>query len=198
MNKHTEQDIHERREEERAESSFAEIAEALKVDSNQETTENSAAELQAKIEEATKKAQDSWDRYLRTQAEMENLRKRAERDIANAHRYALEKFVKELLPVLDSFEQALHITKDGIENLAAMREGMNLTYSMLLAVLEKFAVVQINPLDQVYDPHQHEAMSMVYMPSLTANTVIQVIQHGYSLHGRLVRPARVIISKTEE
>lgn len=198
MTKQKDHKKHEKQDEERAESSFAEIAEALNVDLNQSTKTESLEELQAKRDEAVQKAQDNWDKYLRTQAEMENLRKRAERDIANAHRFSLEKFVKELLPVLDSFEQGLHISKNSAEELAAMREGMELTYTMLVKVLEKFGIEQIHPLDAVYDPHLHEAMSMVYMPDLAANTVIQVIQNGYVLHGRLVRPARVIISKTEE
>ena len=178
-------------------SSFAKVAESLGMSAETVPEEEvrSMSELEAALEEAKNKAQDSWDKFIRTQAEMDNLRKRVERDIANAHKYALEKFVNELLPVLDSFEQGLQMSESGDVSLAAMREGMELTYTMLLKAVEKFGVVQLDPTEQPYDPHQHEAMSMVGVPGVAPNTVIQVIQKGYLLHGRLVRPARVIISK---
>lgn len=198
MHKHKDQRINERREDERVESSFTELAEALDVDLTLGAKENSAEELQKKLDEAVQKAKDSHEKYMRAQAEMENLRKRAERDIANAHRYSLEKFINELLPVLDSFEQGLQMSENAAADLASMREGMSLTYTMLLKAIEKFGITQLNPLEQMYDPHQHEAMSMVVATDVAPNTVIQVIQRGYSLHGRLVRPARVIITKSED
>ncbi len=191
MSKH--KDIHQKREESSANSSFSDVADALGIQPENET--RSIEELETALDEAKTKAQDSWDKFMRTQAEMDNLRKRVERDIANAHKYALEKFVNELLPVLDSFEQGLQMADKGDGPIAAMREGMELTHTMLLKAMEKFGALQIDPLNQPYDPHQHEAMSMVEAPGVVPNTVIQVIQKGYSLHGRLVRPARVIISK---
>ncbi len=182
---------------EETESSFAKVAETLGMKTETVPVEEAKAieELELALDEAKTKAQDSWDKFVRTQAEMDNLRKRVERDIANAHKYALEKFVNELLPVLDSFEQGLQMAANGGDTMAVMLEGMEMTYKMLLKAVEKFGVVQLNPVDQPYDPHQHEAMSMVEVPGVASNTVIQVIQKGYQLHGRLVRPARVIISK---
>jgi molecular chaperone GrpE len=196
MSKH--KDPHHKHEHAETASSFSKVAETLGM--KPETTmpveeTRSIDELETALDEAKTKAQDSWDKFVRTQAEMDNLRKRVERDIANAHKYALEKFVNELLPVLDSFEQGLQMSEKADGAVAAMREGMELTHKMLLKAMEKFGVEQINPLDQAYDPHQQEAMSMVDVPGVEPNTVIQVIQKGYQLHGRLVRPARVIISK---
>ncbi|MFN7096419.1 MAG: nucleotide exchange factor GrpE [Gammaproteobacteria bacterium] len=192
---HKDHKIQEKREAEQVESSFADLAEALDVDLKKQDKQVSTNELLQELEDAKIKAQESWDKFMRTQAEMDNLRKRAERDIANAHRFALEKFVNELLPVLDSLEQGLQVSDNGVENVTAMREGMQLTYNMLLKAVEKFGVKQLDPLTDVYDPHQHEAMAMVDAPNAAPNTVIQVIQKGYSLHGRLVRPARVIVAK---
>lgn len=192
---HKDHNLHEKREEDKAQSSFADLAEALDVDLQKQENIPSMDTLLQELEDAKVKAQESWDKFMRTQAEMDNLRKRAERDIANAHRFALEKFVNELLPVLDSLEQGLQVSDNGAENVAAMREGMQLTYNMLLKAVEKFGVVQLNPLNEAYDPHQHEAMAMVDVPNAAPNTVVQVIQKGYSLHGRLVRPARVIVAK---
>jgi molecular chaperone GrpE len=190
---HKDHNIQEKREEEQVESSFAELAEAMDVDLKKQSTVSE--ELLQELEEAKQKAQESWDKFMRTQAEMDNLRKRAERDITNAHRFALEKFVNELLPVMDSLEQGLQVSDNAGESVAAMREGMQLTYNMLLKAVEKFGVVQLNPVNEPYDPHQHEAMAMVDVSNAEPNTVVQVIQKGYSLHGRLVRPARVIVAK---
>ncbi|NNM58958.1 MAG: nucleotide exchange factor GrpE [Legionellales bacterium] len=208
MSKHKEMNIHDKREDEQSSSSFAELADVLDVDLKSGADVTSAENLLKEINEANLKAQENWDKFMRTQAEMENLRKRAERDIANAHRYALEKFVAELPPILDSMEQGMEAAAatesgEGTEGAAgapisAMREGIEMTYKMLLKAIEKFGVVQLNPLDQVYDPHQHEAMAAVPAPNVAPNTVIQVIQKGYSLHGRLIRPARVIVSKAED
>lgn len=197
MSKHKETKSHNKHEAEPTDSSFAEFAEALNVDMGKQDTVGSPEALQQELDEANQKAKDSWDKFLRTQAEMENLRKRAERDIANAHRFALEKFVSELLPVLDSIEQGLQVADGGVDVVIAMREGMEMTYKMLFKAVEKFGVLQLDPLTEVYDPHQHEAMAIVDAPDAAPNTVIQVIQKGYSLHGRLIRPARVIVSKAE-
>ncbi|MBY0544914.1 MAG: nucleotide exchange factor GrpE [Gammaproteobacteria bacterium] len=198
MSKHNEPNIHDKREEEQSDSSFADLADALNVDLKKETVAPSINELLKELDETKQKSQDSWDKFMRTQAEMANLRTRTERDIANAHRYALEKFVAELLPVLDSVEQGLQAADQGGAAASVMREGMEMTYNMLLKAVEKFGVVQLIPLDQAYDPHQHEAIAAIPSADKAPNTVLQVIQKGYSLHGRLVRPARVIVSKAED
>lgn len=146
------------------------------------------------IEKLEKTAFEAQDKALRAHAEVENIRRRAERDVAGAHKYALEKFVKELLPVLDSMGQALHHSHDN-EAAQAIHEGVNMTMTMLLGVLNRMGVEEIDPLNQPFNPELHEAMSMLESADVAPDTVIQVFQKGYSLNGRLVRPARVIVSK---
>lgn len=181
-------------------SSFADLAEALDVDLDNKNTEkdnpaSTDAALQQALEEAKEKIKEADNKFLRLQAEMANFSKRMERELDKARQFALEKFVRELLAVLDSFEQGLQVPEKGVETIGAMKEGMALTYQMLLSTIEKFHVTQLNPVDESYNPHQHEAIGMIEAPDKPANTVIEVIQKGYILHGRLVRPARVIVSK---
>lgn len=126
---------------------------------------------------------------LRAQAEMQNLRRRTERDVENAHKFALEKFVKELLPVVDNLERAL-AAHDG-EPL----EGVELTLKGLIEVLKRFSVETVDPAGEPFDPELHQAMSMVPNPDMENNTVLEVFQKGYTLSGRLVRPAMVVVVK---
>jgi len=130
---------------------------------------------------------------MRAKAEIENIRRRAEQDVARAHKYALEKFVKELIAVVDSLEHAL--AAEGAEN--AVREGVELTYKMFLDVLAKHGVKQIDPVNEKFNPENHEAMSMQPSADVEPNTVLAVYQKGYLLNDRLVRPARVVVSKAE-
>lgn len=135
------------------------------------------------------------EQALRAQAEMQNVRRRAEIDVEKAHKFALEKFVRELLPIVDSLEKTVENTAGDSELLVRIREGVEMTLSMMLSSLGKFNVEQIDPMGEPFDPQLHEAMSMVPSADVEPNTVVGVMQKGYTLNGRLVRPAMVMISK---
>lgn len=140
------------------------------------------------------------EQMLRSQAEMQNVRRRAEIDVEKAHKFALEKFVKELLPVADSLEKAVESTEghEGAgEVVANIREGVEMTLSLFMNSLSKFNVRQLNPEGEPFDPQQHEAMSMVSAPNAEPNSVVAVVQKGYTLNDRLIRPAMVVIAKAE-
>lgn len=154
-------------------------------------------QLDQQLEEALQQATDSQDKMLRTQAEMENLRKRTERDVSNAHKYAVEKFANEILQVKDSLELGLLSASEGAEDIdvAKLQEGTTLTLKILGNVFEKFAIEELNPVGEAFDPNLHEAMTMQESAEHDPNTVLTVVQKGYTLHGRLIRPAMVIVSK---
>ena len=154
-----------------------------------------ADDLAAKLTEAEAKAQDSWDQMLRTRAEMDNLRRRTERELENAHKFALERIAQELLGVRDSLELGLNAAKGENAELASLVEGTDLTLKMLTTVMEKFAIKQVDPLDQPFNPDLHQAISMIEVPDKAPNTVINVMQKGYTLNDRLIRPAMVVVSK---
>ncbi len=149
--------------------------------------------LQKELEAQTLKAQENLDLALRTRAEMENLRKRMLRDIENAHKYALERFVNELLPVLDSLELGIQASETTNE-IASLREGMHLTLKKLGDSLEKVGVVAISPAGEKFNPEKHSAVSMTRAEGAESGKVITVLQKGYELNGRLVRPAMVVVS----
>ncbi len=151
--------------------------------------------LQEQIALAEKKAEENWELLLRTKAEMDNLRKRTEKDLENAHKYGMEKFVNEMLPVKDSMELGLATEEVTVEGL---HEGMKLTMNMFNTTFEKLGVKEINPLNEPFDPELHQAMSMQEMDGVEPNTVIAVMQKGYTLNDRLVRPAMVMVSKKPE
>ena len=125
---------------------------------------------------------------------MENLRKRTVRDIDNAHKYALDKFIKELLPVIDSMELGISVS-DNAEDITTLKEGMDLTVKMFLDALDKSGIEVIEPQGDKFDPDRHEAVSMQEVEGSDPGTVDTVIQKGYSLNGRLVRPAMVVVAK---
>jgi molecular chaperone GrpE len=160
--------------------------------------EADATTLTALLEDARGKADEHWDQCLRLQAELENTRKRAERDLASAHKFALERIAGELLPVRDSMEMGLQAA--GAENGAVgkLREGMELTLQLLTRVLEKFEIREVNPVGEPFNPEFHQAMSIQERTDVAPNTVAVVVQKGYTLHGRLLRPAMVIVSKAPE
>jgi len=139
-------------------------------------------------------AEEHLERARRAQAELENMRRRTARDIENAHRFALEKFITELLPVLDSLELGISAT-DSAEDVASLREGMDLTMKMFRTTLEKFGVKVIDPQGEKFNPEQHEAVTLQEAGDSTPGMVISVMQKGYELNGRLVRPAMVIVAK---
>jgi len=150
-------------------------------------------DLEEKLTAAEQKAHDNWEKATRAMAEVENIRRRAERDVANAHKYSLDRFVDGLLPVVDSLEQALQLADK--EANASMHEGLELTMKLLLGVLSKHQVEQLDPMNEMFDPQQHEAMSMQEANGVKPNTILLVIQKGYKLNDRIIRPARVIVAK---
>jgi len=135
------------------------------------------------------------DRALRAQAELDNYRKRSARDIENAHKYALERFVQELLPVVDSLELGLANSAGAGSSQDVLHEGMELTLKKLQDVLAKFGVVPVDPAGEKFNPERHEAVATLEQPELAPGTVVQVMQKGYELNGRLIRPAMVCVSK---
>jgi molecular chaperone GrpE len=149
--------------------------------------------LESQLMLAENQAQENLDKAVRAMAELDNVRRRAEREVANAHRFGVEKLVKELIPVMDSLESALAIAaKDENKDMA---DGIELTMKLLMTALEKFEVTLINPEGQPFNPQEHEAMSIQVSDEVPPNTVMIVFQKGYKLSDRVIRPARVIVSK---
>jgi molecular chaperone GrpE len=155
-------------------------------------------ELQKLLAQAEKKAHDNWDKAARAQAEMENLKKRTQRDLENAHKYALESFARELLPVLDSLELGLQAVSGDSAEVEKFRVGSELTIKQFESVFAKFNIVAINPLNQPFNAEQHQAMAMQAVEGAQPNTVVNVFQKGYMLNGRLLRPAMVLVAKAAE
>lgn len=153
----------------------------------------SYAVLEEKLTLAEQKAHENWEKAVRAMAELDNVRRRAERDVANAHRYGQEKLIHSFLPVIDSLEQALHLTDKNVED--SMREGLLLTHKLFLDALKKLDVEQVDPQGAVFNPQEHEAMSMQEVPGVEPNTILTVFQKGYKLNDRVIRPARVIVAK---
>ncbi len=156
---------------------------------------NGLEALREQLAAAEARAEENLERLARALAEMENLRKRAQRDVENAHKYALEGFVAELLAVRDSLEMGLAAAAGEEADVASIREGTALTLKMLAQVMDKFNITEIDPLGQRFDPEQHQAMNMVEDPQAESNTVLAVIQKGYALNQRLLRPALVSVAK---
>ncbi|MBI3562158.1 MAG: nucleotide exchange factor GrpE [Gammaproteobacteria bacterium] len=153
-------------------------------------------ELQQRLTTAEAKANEHRDAMLRAMAEADNIRRRAERDVENAHKYALERFAQELLPVVDSLEMGLVAATQGNEvTLHTLKEGAELTLKKFESVLSKFNVATINPLDQPFNPELHQAVSMIPATDKSPNTVVTVLQKGYTLNERLIRPAMVIVAQ---
>ena len=161
---------------------------------NEELSDGSNIEdLTSQLEEAQQSAKDNWDKLLRSQAEMENLKRRTSKDLENAHKFALDGFVKALLEVSDSLSMGLKSAKDEKATLENTVEGLELTNKVFGSTLEKFGVETVSPVGEKFDPELHEAVTMVPMPDKKSNTVLEVIQTGFTLNGRLVRPALVIV-----
>ena len=153
--------------------------------------EVSIESLQAELAEAKAKADENWDKALRIQAEMDNLRKRSEKQVEDAHKYAVKKFVEELLPVADSLEMGFAVEGE----VEQIREGIGLTMNVLKSAMEKFSVVAVDPLGEKFNPDLHQAMAMQPSEEYENDHVSAVMQKGYTLNGRLVRPAMVMVAK---
>lgn len=152
---------------------------------------------QRMIQEAVEAAlAEQKDTVLRAQAEVQNMRRRCEQDVERAHKFALEKFAGELLPVVDNLERALQaVSEADQDSVHALKEGVELTLKGFLETLEKFNIEQIDPESEPFDPQLHEAITMQPSDDLEPNTVMAVIQKGYTLNSRVIRPARVMVSK---
>ena len=164
-----------------------------------EAAEADTAEQEDTIEQQLEKAQatvkDYWDQMMRLRAEIENNRKRAERDIENAHKYALKNFIENLLPIIDSLEMGQAAAAADNATLESIREGFALTMDMFIQMLEKNGLEQIDPLGEKFDPERHQAISMIEVEGAESNSVIEVMQKGFLLNDRLVRPAMVVVAK---
>ena len=168
-------------------------AERKPSDAETETPETSEAQVpESALTEAQAKADENWNLYLRAAAELDNVRKRAARDVENAHKFALESFGRELLAVVDSLEMGLAAADNA--DADALREGSEATCKLLKTTLERFGISEVDPEGEPFDPELHEAISMMPSPNTEPGSVAQVIQKGYALNGRLLRPARVIVA----
>lgn len=150
--------------------------------------------LEEMLKQAELTAQEHHDAWLRAKADAENIRKRAQADVSNAHKYAIENFAAELLAVKDSLEAAQAVENASLENLKA---GVDLTLKQLCAVFEKFRVTEIDPAGEKFDPHRHQAMTVVEADA-APNTVVNVMQKGYQLNDRILRPALVTVAKGKD
>ncbi|MDG1852015.1 MAG: nucleotide exchange factor GrpE [Gammaproteobacteria bacterium] len=173
------------------------------VESNANDADGASAvssETDELIQEAVAAAlAEQQDMVLRAQAEVQNMRRRCEQDVEKAHKFALEKFGAELLPVMDNLERALQaVTNADDESVKALYEGVELTLKGFSETLSKNNIEQLDPQGEPFDPQQHEAMSIVENDDVEANTVLTVVQKGYLLNGRVIRPAMVIVAKSSK
>ncbi|MGB1244487.1 MAG: nucleotide exchange factor GrpE [Porticoccaceae bacterium] len=166
----------------------AELMDEMDAEAAEQEQQSETQQLRAEVATAN-------DQVLRVQAEMQNVRRRAERDVENAHKYALDKFAADLLPVVDNLERALAAIDSADEGQKAVAEGLELTLKSFMEVLVRYKIEAIDPAGQPFDAELHQAVSMVPNPDLEHNTVMDVFQKGYTLNGRLVRPAMVVVSQ---
>lgn len=183
-------------EEERRTSQGDESAEeAAEQASSQASSQDGANELEEALQEAHTRAEENWNQFLRARAELENVRRRAERDVQQARRQALEKFAGEMLAVRDSLEMGVAAADESGADVEKLREGSELTLRMLAQAMEKFDIESIEPRGERFDPERHEAMAAQESAEHEPNTVIHVVQKGYRIGDRLLRPAMVIVSR---
>lgn len=170
---------------------------AVEVEQESEPDEQSQLiETMQKLVQAESVIAHQKDEVLRVQAEMQNLRRRTEQDVEKAHKFGQERLSTELLAVMDNLERALQVEMDREdESVKALLQGVELTLKSFVDCFRKFSIVQIDPLGEPFDPQLHQAMSMQENPNVEPNTVTAVMQKGYTLHGRVIRPAMVMVSK---
>jgi molecular chaperone GrpE len=156
-----------------------------------------ADNLRARLEAKEKEAAENHDRYLRAMADLDNYKKRAARDKEDAFKYGNEKLIKDILPILDSLDRALHQSSDLSvrNNFEAFQQGLELIHSQILGCLEKHGVVKITAKGEEFDPDRHQALMQVETPEIESNRVVDEYESGYTLHGRLLRPTKVSVSK---
>lgn len=178
---------------EQVEASSAELDAAAQGDWDE--ARPSYEDLEAALAEAHRIADDFNERLLRSQAEMENVRRRTERELESAHKYALERIAGELLAVRDSLEMGLDAASKPDADVTKLNEGMELTLKQLVTVMDKNGIKDLNPLNEKFNPEFHQAMTVQESSSVEPNTVLTVYQKGYTLNDRLLRPAMVVVSK---
>jgi molecular chaperone GrpE len=180
---------------ERPEEAVEEELEQAEVEAEaSEEKADEAGESQADdpLAAAEAKASENWERYLRTAAELENVRKRAARDVENAHKYALERFGKELLAVRDTLEMGLAAAENA--SVESLLEGKAATHKLLTSIMSQFGIEEVDPAGEPFDPELHEAISVQPSDDVEPGSVATVVQKGYTLNGRLLRPAMVIVA----
>lgn len=181
-----------------AEDKKSDVAASAEAQERQEVLEQETLEaLQEKLNEAEKKAKENWEKFLRAAAETENLRKRMAREVELARKYAVERFVREILTVADSLELGLQAAAE-TDNLEKVKEGIELTLKQLLTIFHKFNIKQLDPLGEQFNPGYHEAMAMEEVEGVEPGTVVRVFQKGYLLNDRLVRPALVVVAQAPQ
>ena len=177
----------------------AQMAEAAMQSESEAVEENTESNAESTCEEALAAAQaevaELKDQVLRAHAEMHNIRRRADADVEKAHKFGLEKFAMEMLATVDNLERALAACTAQDDATKAIHDGVEMTLRALLASLEKFKIAVVNPVDEHFNPEFHQAITMVDSPDAAPNTVLSVMQKGYTLSGRLLRPAMVVVSK---
>jgi molecular chaperone GrpE len=159
------------------------------------SADNEEENIEQQLERTQETVKDYWDQIMRLKAEMENNRKRAIRDVENAHKFALKNFTEALLPVIDSMDMGQQAAAAENASLESIIEGTNMTITMFVQVLEKHGLKRLNPVGEKFDPEQHQAISMIEDENVESNHIISVMQKGFSLNERLVRPAMVIVAK---
>jgi len=160
-----------------------------------ETVSKEIEALKIELDKAQATAEENWQATLRATAELENTRKRLERDVENAHKFAMERFVQELIPVIDSLEMGLVAASEEGADLVKVREGTELTLKKFMDTASKFGIEPVNPVGEEFNPEYHQAMSLLESNDYKPNSVIDVMQKGYVLQGRLIRPAMVVVAK---
>lgn len=174
-------------------------AEELQAEQAIETAEEiRIAELETALAKAEATVVEQKDSVLRARAEMENARRRADTEVEKARKFALERFAGELLPVVDNLERALQVADTENEQVKPLLDGVDLTLKSFISTIDKFGMKVIDPQGQVFNPELHQAMSMQESADVAPNTVIAVMQKGYELNGRLLRPAMVMVSRAPE
>jgi molecular chaperone GrpE len=177
------------------ESTLEQTEEEQKAGEERAQQDNAGEDLTKLLEDSRAKAEEHWDQLLRMRAEMDNLNKRHTRELENAHKFALDNFVRELLLVWDSLELGLNAAHEESADIDKLREGMDMTVKVFADAMEKFGVEQIDPQGESFNPEYHQAMSMQARDDMPPNHVVTVVQKGCMLNGRLVRPAMVIVSQ---
>ena len=185
-------------------SENTELNPSLEENLDLETIQQKISQLQANLITAENKAAENWELLLRTKADEENTRKRARLDVENAHKYGIERFARSMLNIVDSLERGIELSsannneqdQDTLNNVVkGLKEGMDLTFKLLLDTLEQFGIKMLNPLGEIFNPVQHEALSMQEQSNCAPNTILLVVQKGFIMHDRVLRPARVIVAK---